>query len=116
MKNLLKKLGLVGALALPLVSKAVIIPDKPDGLPDAYGAGQLDEFILGIINDYLLPLAGLIAVVFIIIGGYQYIFSGANEDLAEKGKKTLTNAIIGLVIVILSYVIVRVIATTLDAS
>lgn len=60
----------------------------------------------------LLTFVGIIAVLFIVVGGFQYITSGTNAELAEAGKKTLTNAIIGLVIVILSYVIVVVIINT----
>ncbi len=64
----------------------------------------------------LLGLLGIVSIFFIIIGGYQYVFSGANEELAERGKKTLKNAIIGLVIAILSYVILKVVVTTLDGA
>lgn len=60
-----------------------------------------------------MPVVGLIAVFFIIWGGFQYITSGANEELAESGKKTLRNGIIGLVVIILSYVIVTVITNAL---
>lgn len=107
-------------LAAPWLASAQgsgIIPNKPPGLPDvAGGSANLKDWIFQIIRLYLLPLAGIIAVFFIIIGGYQYMFSGANEGLAEKGKHTLTNAVIGLVIIILSYVIIRIVATTLGAT
>lgn len=56
----------------------------------------------------LLGLVGVVALGFVILGGYQYLTSGANEELASKGKKTLTNAIIGLIIIILSYIIITV--------
>lgn len=118
--KLAKKIGAALVLALPSIALAqgTIIPTKPNGLPDVGGggSGNLRDWVLYIINTYLLPLAGIIAVAFIIIGGYQYIFSGANEEMAEKGKKTLTNAVIGLVIIILSYVIVRIVARTLGAT
>jgi hypothetical protein len=65
--------------------------------------------ILTHVISIFLSLTGLIAVLFIMIGGYQYLTSGANEELAKTGKKTLTNAIIGLGIVILSYVIVTIV-------
>jgi hypothetical protein len=61
----------------------------------------------------LLGVVGLIAVIFIIWGGVQYITSRGNEEQAETGKRTLTDAIIGLVIVILSYVIVVVVINAL---
>lgn len=71
------------------------------------------EFIISIIN-IILSVAGLLAVLFVIIGGFQYIFSGANEEWAESGKKTLKNAIIGVIIIVLSYVIVNVISRILQ--
>lgn len=57
----------------------------------------------------LLYVAMAIDVFFIIIGGYQYITSAGNEERAGKGRKTLVNAIIGLVIIIMSYTIVSVV-------
>src|ERR1051326_9483449 len=62
---------------------------------------------IAFINRLLLLVAGAVAVLFVIIGGYQYMTSGGNEESAEKGRKTVTNAIIGVVIIILSYVIVN---------
>ncbi len=70
--------------------------------------------ILNNIIDLMLGLSGTIAMLYIIIGGYQYITSAGNPALAEKGKKTLTNAIIGLVIIILSYVIVKLVVLNLS--
>jgi hypothetical protein len=55
----------------------------------------------------LLYFAGVIAVIFVIIGGYRYMAAGGNEETAGKGRKTMVNAIIGLVIVILSYAIIN---------
>ncbi len=72
-------------------------------------SGSLSQFILEIIR-IMLFFAGIIAVVFVIIGGYMYITSQGNEEQAEKGQKTLTNALIGVVVTILSYVIVNVVA------
>ena len=61
-----------------------------------------------------LQIGFMIAVVFVIIGGYMYVTSAGNEETAEKGRKTIINAIIGLVIVILSYSIVTVISNTIN--
>lgn len=63
-----------------------------------------------------LAFAGVIAVVFIIVGGYMYLTSGGNEEAAEKGRKVLTNSIIGLLIIILAATIVRIIVNTLDTG
>lgn len=73
---------------------------------------SVSEFILRIIN-IALTVAGLIAVLFLIIGGFRYITSAGNEETAEQAKKIITNAIIGIVVIILSFVIVRVISNAL---
>lgn len=61
------------------------------------------------IIDWALYLAAMISVVFIIIGGYFYITSAGNPAQAGKGKSTLVNALIGLTLVILSYIIVQIV-------
>lgn len=53
-----------------------------------------------------LAVAGLVAVVFILIGAFQYITSSGNPDRAKAALSTITNAIIGLVIAILASAIV----------
>lgn len=75
-------------------------------------AGTFSELALGVIQ-LLLFVSGSLAVLFLIIGGYFYITSGGNEEQAARGRKTITNAIIGLIIIILSYTIVNVIISTL---
>lgn len=54
----------------------------------------------------LLVAVGYLSVGFIIYGGYLYVLSQGSSDVMTKAKKTLTNAIIGLVIAILANVIV----------
>lgn len=63
-----------------------------------------------------LAIAGTVAVVFIIIGGFQYLSSAGNDEQAEKGRKTLMNAVIGLVVIILASVIVRIVVNTLTGD
>jgi len=68
------------------------------------------------VTERLLWLAGSIAVIFLIVGGFRYLTSAGNEEAAEKGKKTLVTSIIGLVIIILSATIVRIVANTLSTG
>jgi hypothetical protein len=53
-----------------------------------------------------LTLVGGLAVLFIVIGGIQYLAAFDNDELAKKGKKTIQWAIVGLFIVVFSYGIV----------
>lgn len=79
------------------------------------GKGTLQELILAVLQ-YLLFFAGLIAVVALVIGGYWYLTAAGNEEQAEKGRKAILNAIIGLVVVILAYAIVNIVTHTLTSG
>jgi hypothetical protein len=101
--------ALFAVLVLPLTVSAQFAPPEVEdtGLPED---SNVNELLLRIIN-ILLAIVGLVAVLFLIIGGFRYITAGGNEETAEAGKKTIINAIIGIVIVILSFVIVRVVSS-----
>ena len=50
---------------------------------------------------------------FIIKGGFNYMLSAGSTDGMAGAKKTITNAVIGLVIVLLSAAIINTIASIL---
>lgn len=58
--------------------------------------------ILLVIIDDLLRLAGLVAIGFIIWGGVLYLTSQGAPDQTQKAQQTLQNAIVGLVLCVLS--------------
>jgi lysylphosphatidylglycerol synthetase-like protein (DUF2156 family) len=72
------------------------------------GATTLSGIILSVIN-IILALAGLIAVLVLIIGGFRYVTSFGNEEVTGQAKKMILNAILGIIIIILAFVIVRVV-------
>jgi hypothetical protein len=112
-KSKINKIVLLFLLALPSVVLAQLRkPDPVGNLPDLSNNNGVTGLAIYIVQA-LLAIGGITAVLFVMIGGYQYLFSGANEELAERGKKTLTNAVIGVVIIILSFTIVSIIYNTL---
>lgn len=114
----LSVLSIVTGLFAPLFSAfAAKIANPAPGLFVGYkGDGSFGALFMFVINSILLPLAGIIAMFFIIIGGYQYMTSSGDEEAAARGKRNLQNAIIGLVIIILSYVIVTVVINALKGD
>jgi hypothetical protein len=107
----------VSALVLTFVFALSPLALAQFTVPSSGGTGlpnnsSVSSFILSIIN-IALAVAGLVAVLFLIIGGFRYITSAGNEETAEQAKKIITNAIIGVVVIILSFVIVRVISNAL---
>lgn len=72
--------------------------------PQRLDAGVIIGFLDRIVG-YIFPIAGLLAVAFVIYGGYMWIISGGDPEKLKKAQGTLTWAIIGLVFTILSRVI-----------
>lgn len=62
--------------------------------------------ILLAVVEILLRIAGLVAVVFTIYGGFQYIISQGEPDATKKAKGTIVGASVGVVIAIFATVIV----------
>ncbi|HZJ34635.1 MAG TPA: hypothetical protein VFD55_01305 [Candidatus Angelobacter sp.] len=70
----------------------------------------LSKFIWRIVLNVIeigLMLAGYIAAFFILYGGFQYMISEGLPEKAVKAKATLLNAVIGLVISIVSVAIIN---------
>ena len=96
------------------MQNGLCIPESPiKGSADSLvSSSSIMEVILKVLK-MLLTIVGIIAVLLVIVGGFQYITAAGNEEQAEKGKKAIFNALIGLVVVILSYAIVNIIVKTL---
>ncbi|RMH01564.1 MAG: hypothetical protein D6706_01675, partial [Chloroflexi bacterium] len=79
-----------------------------DGSAFAEQAGlasmDLTSLIANIIRA-VLGFAGVVLVVMILYGGFLWMTAGGNDDRVKKAKRTITNAVIGLVIAISSYAI-----------
>jgi len=129
-KNILSKLKFVifSTASFLLFSPVIVFAQggqverglQTGGLRILFGAGggisgstSLSDIILRTIQ-MLLAFAAGIAILFVIIGGYQYITSHGNEEQSEAGKKTLLNAIIGIVLIVLSYAIITVVVNTVS--
>lgn len=125
-------LMLSGVMAAP-VSAAncpTILGMRPwyDGLTDA-DCNEVDSnlfkgddlkksiwrIVLNVTSD-LGIIVGVLAVGFIIYGGYMYIISEGDPGRAARGKKILTSAIIGLIISLLATVIVNFIINVLTSG
>ena len=65
-----------------------------------------------IINKLLLiaiPLAGIILLLVLIWGGYDFIMSQGNAEKVKSAQAKITTGIIGFVLLVFSYLIIKVI-------
>lgn len=103
----MSKLTKISLGALGLLPASVFAADGlPVVTPVTPGGDLSISSVLSTVIYWVLGLAGGIAVLFLILGGLQYITSSGNKDKAEQAKKTILYAVIGLIVIALSFVIV----------
>lgn len=66
--------------------------------------------------DFLFLGVGIVAVFFVTIAGFRFVTSAGDPQKVERAKKTLTYALLGLAVVILSYVILKVVTYVTGAG
>jgi hypothetical protein len=96
-----------------------ILPSLYDGLGCTNGTPTITSLqdvivIIGNLAQILLALAGGLAVIFIIVGAIFYIISAGDPGRIKRGKDILTNAIVGLLIILSAYAVVTFIAKGLN--
>ncbi|MFO0920750.1 MAG: hypothetical protein U0451_03705 [Candidatus Saccharimonadales bacterium] len=67
------------------------------------------KVLLGIglaLGEILLRVVAVVAVGYIVYGGFQYLISQGEPDRTKKAKDSILNACVGLVIAIMANVIV----------
>ena len=71
--------------------------------------GNTDQFqpvIVNILNG-IIGICGLIAVVYIVIGGINYMTSAGDAGKIKKARDTILYAVIGLIVVALAFALVN---------
>lgn len=101
---LINSFGIGAALAQ---TTAISPADRP-AIIDFISGGQtgIRGLVLTIVN-FALTFLGLLAVIMVIYGGFLYVSSGGNEESVNKAKKILLYAVIGIVVIIVSFALVN---------
>lgn len=63
------------------------------------------EVVFKNVVNVILGFAGITFFVLLLIGGIKYITSGGDPKATESAQKTITSAVGGLIIIVLSYLI-----------
>lgn len=66
-----------------------------------------DSAVGGIMNTVYM-VAGMVAVIGIIIGGYLYVISRGDQSRIVKAKNAIMYSLIGLVVVMMAFAITQV--------
>ncbi len=125
MKNIFKKITIFFALAIFLIggffpfSNAASAQGLNLGLAPIAASGLATTDIRTIIANIIrvaLGLLGIGAVGLIMYAGYEWMTAGGNEEQIATAKKILTNATIGLIIILSAYSIVSFVITQLQGA
>lgn len=79
-----------------------------------WGSG-LGYFITNLLKAAIL-VAGLASFAFLIFGGVRWLTSGGDPKAVEEAQRTITNAIIGLTIIVAAWLLARIIETIFGIS
>lgn len=116
MRNKISKTFASSVAFLGLTSSAFAQETNPrswlDGQVDLVKDLTIQQLITGIIN-WFIGAAVIVSIVMIVWAGYSYMTAGGDEGKVQKATKSLTNAIIGLIISLLAMVIVNFIKNTI---
>ncbi len=90
-----------------------IVP--PAGVPSGGLSGPGTNVINVALN--LLFLAGIVmAIVFVIYSGVQWVMSGGDKQKLQNARNRLTYSIVGLIVIALSFVIINSVVALLGGN
>ncbi len=114
MKNKLKKIKKFLLLLTLMVGAITLFSALPEAAATEFLKG--DENIPGgetdfrtlvlTIIQYFLGFLGLLAVIMVIYGGITYVTSAGNDEAVGKAKKIILYSVVGIIVILLSFVIV----------
>ena len=91
--------GIISHIAIPIAfAEEGDVNFNPDG--------AMDELI-GYAYSIVTPIITSVAILSIIIAGFQFMFSQGDSDLAGKSKERLMGSVMGLILIILIAVILH---------
>lgn len=73
------------------------------------GVGDFGAIVIRIV-DFVLLIAGIVAFFYVLYGGFMYLTAGPDPANADKGRKTIFNALIGIILISISYALVTFVA------
>lgn len=111
--NMKPFLSKIKSLSYSFLALSISILPEPPPCPEAQGPSwacaetdDIAKIIEYIIKELITPLAGGVAMIFLIWGSIQYLTAYGNEEKAKRAKTTIIWAIVGIVVIILSRFIV----------
>ena len=91
---------------MPVLAQAQLQTGIEYGTFTGLGTRDLREGVMQIVR-LLLGFLGIVAILLMLYGGFLWFTSAGNEEKVSQAKKVISAAIIGLVIIFISYAIAQ---------
>jgi len=72
--------------------------------PDAAALSEIPTYV-GNLLSAMIPLIGIVSFIMILVGGFSILTSAGNPEGMKKGSQTITLAIAGLALAVISWLI-----------
>jgi succinate dehydrogenase hydrophobic anchor subunit len=69
----------------------------------------LGEIVSRVVNFFLIPISGVILLLVFIWAGYDFMTSEGNPEKIKSAQAKITTGIIGIVLLVLAFLIVKVV-------
>ena len=100
----------IGSFATIPAYADICSTNAPEEVLNAAGCNNASDKLPSLIQNIVYSIIGVtsvIAVIFVVVGGINYMTSGGDPTKAQKAKNTIIYALIGLAICALSFAIVN---------
>lgn len=94
---------MIADLPINVENKAVNLPG---------GSAGVERAVSNIIGTFTI-FGGILMIIYLAFGALMYITSGGDKDQLSKARKSITNAVIGLVVIVLVVSIAAIMGTVL---
>lgn len=129
MKN--KKRILTVALLVFLIGLFFILPAVQAAASDCDGKSVVEcipttvttglsskpvkDILVNLLN-WLLQIVGIIAIMGFVVSGIMYLVSAGNEEMIKNAKKYMLYCLVGVAVVLASFVVIKTIDAILNAN
>lgn len=86
-----------------------------EGIKPPIEVDSLEELIANIVK-YALTLTAVLAVAYIVYGGFLYISAAGDETQIKAGKQAIIGAVIGIIVIGLAYAIVEFVISAMEGG
>jgi len=117
-----KAIAFGGALATVFAANpaGVFAQTNINLIPTSGIGAQASKFnlggIIGTVITIILSLAAVVAFIFLLMGGLQWVLSGGDKEGTEKARKRITASLVGLAIIFSAFAIIYVVQNVFGIS